>query len=313
MRWGLGRFGGLNKIGIMAAQEKMKRILIMMRMMRPPGHTLHEIADEVGLVKRSVERYVKMFEEAGFGCDKDEAGRYFLFEPHEGAVKLILSQEEAEFLSDLIAQVAVGNPIALTIQTKLFPRYYAGDRVKNRFRINVPEVIQTLIEAMKNNQQVELDTYYSAFTGKAVVRLLEPLRFTDNYQYLLAYEAKDNRVVNLKIDRIDNVKILNMRCTQKLSVVKGVDVFQIACNDEIHNVSLLLNSLAYRLLIEEYSATEPYISESGDEDFPFRFSTTVYNFLPLGRFCLGLPGSIIVEESESFRNYLRKKISDYSW
>jgi predicted DNA-binding transcriptional regulator YafY len=295
------------------AQEKMKRLLIMMRMMRPPGNTLHDIADELGLVKRSVERYVKMFEEAGFGCDKDEAGRYFMFEPHEGTTTLVLSQEDAEFLSDLIAQAAAVNPLAPAIQTKLFLRCHAGERVKNRFRINVPEVIQALTEAMKSNRQVELNTYYSAFTGKAVVRLLEPLKFTENYQYLLAYEAKDQRVVNLKIDRIKSVKILDALCTQKPSIVKGVDVFQIASNDESHEIAILLNPLAYRLLIEEYPATEPYIFESEDERFPFRFAATVYNFLPLGRFCLGLPGAVKVEENESFLDYLRKKMLDYTW
>lgn len=297
----------------MAAQEKLKRLLLMMEMLRPPGNTLHQIARQVGISKRSAERYVNMFTEAGLACEKDEAGRYYLFEPLSRDLKLTLTQEEAEFLSDLMAQAAPDNPLSPVIQTKLFLRSHASGRVKNQYKINAPEVIKALSDAMKFNRQVELDTYFSAFTGKQTVRLLEPLDFTDNYRYLLAYEAKDKRVVNLKIDRITSVKILEIPCTQKPDIVKGVDPFHIAANEEFHQVSIRINALAWRLLIEEYSDTEKYIVDTGDAEFPFRFSAIVHNFLPLGRFCLGLPGAVHVEEPESFREYLRTRIKKYNW
>ena len=297
----------------MAAQEKLKRLLIMLEMMRPPGSTPHQMAKRLGPTVRTVQRYIKMLEEAGLGCDKDEAGRYYLFEPFDRGLTLHLTQEEAEFVSDLIAQTASENPLSISIQSKLFIRSHAGDRLKSQFKLNVPEVIRTLSEAMKLNRQVALDTYYSAYTGQKVVRVLEPLQFTENYRYLLAYEAKDNRVVNLKIDRITAVKILDLKCTQRPDIVKGVDVFHIAANDESHEVSVLLNALAYRLLLEEYPKTEKYLHETDDKDFPYRFIGTVYNFLPLGRFCLGLPGAIKVEYPESFREYLRKRIEEFTW
>lgn len=297
----------------MAAQEKLKRLLIMLEMLRPPGSTPHQISRRTGTHVRTVQRYLNMFEEAGLGCDKDEAGRYYLFEPFNRGLNLHLTQEEAEFLSDLLEQAAPDNPLSSNIQSKLFIRSHAGNRVKNQFRINVPEVIQVLSDAMMLNRQVELDTYFSAFTGKKVVRILEPLDFTANYRYLLAYEAKDDRVVNLKIDRISAVKILDLKCTQKPGIVKGVDVFHIAANDESHEVSLLLNALAYRLLLEEYPQTEKYLHETDDKDFPYRFIGTVYNFLPLGRFCLGLPGAVKIESPASFKVYLRKRLEEFTW
>ena len=297
----------------MAAQEKLKRLLMMVELLRPPGSTTHRMAQRVGASVRTIQRYLKMLEEAGLACDKDKAGRYFLFEPLSRDITLTVSQEEAEFLSDLIAQAAPENPLSPAIQTKLFLRSNAGNRVKNQFRINVPEVIQALSDAMKVNRQVELDTYFSAVTGQKVVRLLEPLDFTRNYRYLLAYEAKDKRVVNLKIDRITSVKILDTACTQKPGLIKGVDVFHIAANEEFHEVSILLNSLAYRLMIEDYPDTEKYITESDDPQFPFRFIATVHNFLPLGRFCLGLPGAVRIEAPESFLEYLRTRMKDYNW
>ncbi|MFM9949681.1 MAG: helix-turn-helix transcriptional regulator [Saprospiraceae bacterium] len=297
----------------MAAQEKLKRLLLMMEMLRPPGSTLHQIAKQVGMTKRSAERYVHLFGEVGLGCDKDDAGRYYLFEPTFRSITVSLSYDEAVFLSDLIAQAAPENPLSPVIQTKLFLRSNAGSRVKNQFKINVPDVIQALSDAMRYNRQVELDTYFSAITGQKVIRILEPLEFTENYRYLLAYEAKDKRVVNLKIDRITSVKILDTTCTQKPGHIKGVDAFHMAANEEFHEVSILLNSLAYRLLIEEYPDTEKHITESDDPQFPFRFAATVYNFLPLGRFCLGLPGAVRIEAPESFLEYLRTRMKAYDW
>lgn len=297
----------------MTAQKKLRRLLLMLDMLQPPGSTLHEIADELQMSKRSAERYVNMLREAHFKCEKDEAGRYYLFEPARKGISLNLTDEEAEFLYELIERVSGANPIATTIRGKMYFRSSISKRAKNRFRLQVPEVIDALSRAMKAHRQVELDTYYSAVNGQPVVRRLEPMRFTENYQYLLAYEAKDNLMVNLKIDRINAVRILEERCTQRPDAVKGVDVFHMAANHEFHEVSLLLNSLAHRLLIEEYPATEQHISPSDDERFPFRFQATVHNFLPLGRFCLGLPGAIKVEAPDALIEYLRRKMKDYTW
>ncbi len=297
----------------MAAQEKLRRLLLMLDMLQPPGCTLHEIADELGMSKRSAERYIHMLKEARFKCEKDKAGRYYLFEPARKGVSLNLTEEEAEFLYELVERVSGANPMAVTIRSKMYFRASIGKRAKNRFRLQVPEVIDALSHAMRMHRQVELDTYYSAVSGQPVVRRLEPLRFTENYQYLLAYEAKDDLMVNLKIDRINAVRILDEPCTRRPDAIKGVDVFHMAANHEFHDVSLLLNSLAFRLLIEEYPAAEPCISPSDNERFPFRFQATVHNFLPLGRFCLGLPGAIVVEAPDALTEYLQEKMKHYTW
>lgn len=286
----------------------------MLDMLQPPGTTLHEIAAELEMSKRTAERYVKMLrEEAKFKCEKNDVGRYYLFESPRKGISLILTEEEAEFLYELVGQTSGSNPIAMTIRGKMYFRSSIGKRAKNRFRLQVPEVIDALSQAIREHRQVELDTYYSAITGEAVVRRLEPMRFTENYQYLLAYDANVNLMVNLKMDRINAVRILDERCTQRPDAVKGVDVFHMAANHEFHEVSLLLNSLAHRLLIEEYPAAEQCISPSGDEAFPFRFQATVHNFLPLGRFCLGLPGAIKVEAPDALTQYLQGKMKDYTW
>jgi predicted DNA-binding transcriptional regulator YafY len=296
----------------MAEQQKLKRLLLMLDMLQPPGSTLHEIADELGIVKRTAERYVHLLREANFHCEKDKLGRYYLFEPFRKGFTLNLNEEESAYLYDLLVQTAGQNPLSRSIRGKMIFRQTAHKRIKNRFRLHLPELIEKLAEAMRNNQQVEIESYYSAYAGQSTQRQLEPLKFTDNYMYLIAYEARVDRVVNLKMDRIQDVRILEIPRTRP-DIAGKVDVFYMAGNDESHEISLLLTSLAYRLLLEEYPETEPYLEESGDERYPFRFRATVYSFLPIGRFCLGLPGALLVERPEAFRIYLRKKMQDFTW
>lgn len=297
----------------MAAQPKLKRLLEMMEALRPPGITLKRFAENFDVSKRTAERYIKLFEEANLFCDKDAAGRYFLFEAFSEGVNVRLSAEEAVLISDLLDSATPDNPLSAIIQTKLYFRSNAGSLVKNQFRHRVPTVVQNLLQAMHNNRQVELNTYYSAISGQELVRVLDPLEFTDNFRYLLAYEEKAQRIVNIKVDRIAEVSIREQRCKKKPDDIKGVDIFHIAANDEVHQVSILLNSLAHRLMLEEYPQSEQCIEPSENPDYPFRLRTVVYNFLPLGRFCLGLPGAIKIESPETFVVYLRNKGQQYTW
>jgi proteasome accessory factor C len=121
-----------------------------------------------------------------------------------------------------------------------------------------------------------------------------------------------NKFVNLKMDRIYKVELMAAKCTRTPDMVK-TDVFHMAANDESYEVELALTPLAARLLIEEYPATESCVSAATDENFPFLFNTTVYNFLPAGRFCLGLPGQVRVLRPAGLAVYLREKMKDFLW
>lgn len=293
----------------MNAKTKFK----ILELLRPPGKTAKQIARSLGVSDRQVYRYFQDLHSENFDLEKDEAKRYFAFNSEPDKIPLTLLNEEAEFISDLLAQFGGGNPLSEKIQTKLFFRSGSGKNLKSDFRKNIPEVIRELSHAMKLNRQVRLETYFSASTGHWSERVIEPLDFSGDYRYLIAYEAAAQKFVNLKLDRIKKVVVLENACTQSPDNIAGVDVFQIAANNERHELNLRLNALAYRLLLEEYPAAEPFVSESGDPLFPYRFSGTVYNLLPVTRFCLGLPGAIVVDAPEALLAELHSKSKNYTW
>lgn len=291
------------------AHAKLERMLEIIELLRPPGRRKSALANHFQCSHKTLSRYFKTLEQANMYVEEDEAGRCYIVEPLSRGIPVRLTPEEGEFLYDLINSAAPTHPLAAPVLSKLLFYTELDKRVKNTFRRTLPEVVQKLSHAMRSNRQISIREYYSASTGKIRERLLQPLNFSPNMNYLLAYEASENKRVNLKTDRIADVTILEATCT----VLPDVewDVFHIAANEERHEVSLLLNPLAYRLLIEQNQDTERHIAPSGNSEFPFRFTATLFNFLPIGRFVLGLPGSVVVEQPQALKEYLHAKINQF--
>ena len=295
----------------LAPQHRLRKLLQMIELLKPPGRTLRQLVSHFDMSAKTMRRYLKILDEAGFEMEQDFAGRHFIIEDIAEGKQVRLTADEIVLISDLLGQAATDNPLSQNILGKLLFRTELGSKVKFTYRRNAPEVIAQLSEAMRLNKQVEISTYFSASTGTKRSRTIQPLGFTDNFNYLLAYEETSGRVNNLKMFRIHGVRILEKSCTVSPDIAGRVDVFQMAANGEYHPVSLLLNPLAYHLLTEEYPNTEKHITPSGDIDFPYRFSAVLHNFLPVGRFYLGLPGSIVVEGPDALKTYLRKKKRDF--
>src|SRR5690606_16938993 len=81
------------------------------------------------------------------------------------------------------------------------------------------------------------------------------------------------------------------------------DAFRMAADQPITTVVALLSLKAYNLMIEEYPLTEKYVAKEGKH---YRLKIPIANYQGIGRFVLGLPGEIEVQESEGFKNFLKK-------
>lgn len=296
----------------MGTIEKYKRMFQIVELLRHPGRTKKYLAKRFNTSIRTIERDLVDLENEGYMVDKDDAGRHFIFRSIGKGTSVHITDEEAEFLNDLLNKAAPEHPLNTPLKTKFFFHAGIGRWTQNYITRNVPEVIQYLTDAMKMNCQVEVEDYYSASTGCHIVRQLEPLLFTDNYKYLIAWDPAAGKFVNLKMDRIFRVNILKEKCTCTPDMVK-TDVFHIAANDEYHDIILSLTPLAARLLIEEHPASEPFVTSHDDERHPYLFRATVHNFLPVGRFCLGLPGHVKVLKPDALEDYLKGKMKDFLW
>lgn len=292
--------------------NKQLRLQRLLDMLEPPGKTIAQISAALRISERSVYRYINSLETGGlYTIDKDPAGRYFKSAPYHKKVNLKITREEADYLSDLLnADASLCHPLNESLRKRL-SGYHNPER--DRFTgevMPVIRVIRELSQALKYHRKVRIEDYFSASEGSKSSRVITPLDFTDNYGYLLAWDDGKKMVNNLKIQRISAVTILDEKAEVKPDVIKGVDDFYMAAHKERHDLHILLSPLAFRLMREEYPRCAPNLSaDSQHADYPYAYRATVYNLLPIGRFCLGLPGQWKIIENQALKTYLRQRIT----
>jgi len=292
--------------------SKIKRLLQLIDLLYPPGRTKKSCAKTLGVTERTIERDLIKLSEIDIHNDKDEAGRFYIFPDMVNGIKVHLTTGEADFISDLMAHTQPNHPLTSSIQTKLFFRSGIGKWLSDGIKRNVSKVVTDLTDAMKMKCQIEILDYYSAYQGKLITRIVEPLSFTINYRYLIAFEANQNLFVNIKIDRITRINILDKKCTKSPNDA-NVDIFQMAFNKGRHRVCLLLTSLAYRILAEERPGADDLIEPHEAGKFKFKFTAEIANFLPIARFCMGLPGEVKVLESDDLLKVLKSRKEKFLW
>ena len=300
-------------------QQKLLRLFKMIWLMSPPrGKTIEQLIELLDVSQATIYRYLDFLEETDFFQVQKKGKHRIVFDKinEKGYINVKLDSDELECISEALLHTFPERDISRGIQAKLFQYLSFGLKSQATVIRNTPIIIRDLHQAMRDNRQVKLE-YFSANEGILYNRVVEPLDFTELHRYLIVYDPNAAvKITNLKTSRIQSVEILTKRCTQSPNSIKGIDVFDIACYEEQHNLVLDMTPLAYRLAIEEYPRTEPCFEalkkEATEGAFKYRFTATVYNFLPIARFILGLPGQVQIIEPyalvEDIQNKMKKFI-----
>jgi predicted DNA-binding transcriptional regulator YafY len=296
----------------MVAQQKLLRVFRLIRMLtQKGGKSIDELAMTLDITRRSVYRYLELLESIGYLIDKDLDGRYFLFIPvHEELPNQFLP-EETDLLRQLIQAGAPNDIMRDGLLRKLYLNTDLLPMADHIHQAQAARVVQLLSEAITDRVQARLINYYSASRGTANDRLVEPLQFTDNFRMLVAYEVESQEIKHFKIDRIPDVELLGDKQSQH-QVPSGPDIFGMSGKKHI-DVELSLSPLAYRLLVEEFPATRPFVEEDPSLRLPFRFLGQIRSYVGIGRFILGLPGEIEVLGPKGLTSYLKKQNKKHIW
>lgn len=296
----------------MVAQQKLLRVFRLIRMLtQKGGRTIEELASAMEITKRSVYRYLELLESIGYLIDKDLKGRYFLFIPVPEGQPGQFTPEETDLLRQLIQTGAPSEIMQESLLRKLYLNTDLYPMADYTHRAQAARVVQLLSEAINDRVQARLLNYYSPRQGKTSDRLVEPLQFTDNFGMLVAYELESEQIKHFKIDRIQDVELLGEKQTEH-QVPSGPDIFGMS-GDEPIELELGLSPLAYRLMIEEFPASRPFLEEDPSLNLPYRFFGTVRSYVGVGRFILGLPGEVEVLAPEGLIDYLEKQYQRRFW
>lgn len=274
------------------------------------AYTKAEIATELGISERTVFRYIDSLHDSGFVVERDLLG-YVRLCKDKSSNKVLhdllhFSKEEAYILQRAIDAIDADNGLKAALVKKLYSVYDFKRIITVETNTLRSEIINTLVEAIEQKQQVCLCRYSSAQSASFRDRLVEPFDFTTNYKTLWAYDLEANCCKQFKLSRMQGVELLPQKWqfdSQHTPLIS--DVFGMSDTDYISSITIELSQRAMHLLIEEFPLSETYISALSADSWLLQCS--VCKFEGAGRFVLGLPGLVRVRGSLEFIAYLRER------
>jgi len=286
--------------------QKMLEVLLLLDCQY--GRTITEISERFEISQRTVYRYLDTFKQVGFVIENTNG--YFKIDKENTTVQEIshllhFSEEEAFILSKAIHSIEDTNEFKSKLVKKLYS-LYDFDRVIHAIsKKEESENIYTLLQAIKQQKQVVLQSYKSGNSKNIRDRIVEPIDFTINYTGVWCYDIEDGVNKVFKASRIKHVQLLDSLYNYKSKHKKGIiDIFRMQ-SFEPTTIILELSLVAYNLIIEEYPLSEKHITKVTDN--LYRLECEVGNFLGVGRFVLGLPGEIQIIASEALKQYVLER------
>ena len=267
-------------------------------------YTLDELSDTLDLSRRSLFRYFDTFKNAGFVVQCIGDGRYrmtTLNKEYTDLSQLVyFSEEEAIVVSHLIENLDGTNALKAGLKQKLAAVYDStsiSDYIENKGK---SEVVETLANAVKSKHQVALKDYSSAHSGKSKDYIVEPYMFTKGYVDIIAYDTEAGLNKVFKISRITSVKMLEPWKFEDRHEEQPIDSFRMS-GSPVEHVKLKLTLRAKNLLTEEFPVTSIEVTQVKRSWF---WEGDVNALEGIGRFVLGLPHEVSVEEGPKLKAWL---------
>ena len=291
-------------------QPKIERLLRLMKMLTGNVlYTVDDLADKLEMSVRTIYRYIDTFREAGFIIKKQgEIFRLDKSSPHFKDISQLIhfTEEEAYILKSAIESIDENNLLKQNLKKKLYTVYnykILADTIVHRKDANN---VNKLIEAIENEQQVQLCNYSSSHGKTIRNRIVEPFAFTTNYIQMWAFDVEDKTNKLFKIRRIETVYPLSQKWQHVAEHRSGaIDIFRISSFEQIP-IKLILNIRAANLLIEEYPLSEKYLTKINETQWILE--TKVCSFEGIGRFIMGLLQDVKIIESQALKNFIQKKL-----
>lgn len=266
-------------------------------------YSVDELAERLGMSRRTVYRYIDTFREAGFVIKR--SGEYVRLDkesPHFKDISQLVhfTDEEAVIIRQSIESIDDTNVLKSELRRKLLSIYDNGV-ITSKVDTSHSRNIHTLSEAITNHQKVVLKGYKSAHGRVVRDRIVEPFAFTAGYVQVWCYDTEDGVNKLFKSSRIGDVEMIGEWQYEQMHREGFIDIFRMN-SDSPTRVTLDLGMLSYSLLIEEYPLAENYITQI--DSSRWRLSVEVANFVGVGRFVVGLIDDITIVEPAEFKEYI---------
>lgn len=295
-----------NKSHKMHNQNKILRVLQLISLLKKePAKSIRFLSGILESTDRTVYRYLDLVKELGFELQKDQNNK-FLIIGNDDYETVSFSNEEATLLRDLVLSTGKDSKLRDSLLQKIYLQSELAIQGNQILKANLGVMVTKINTAIIENKRILLKSYHSINSQKISDRVIEPIRFTDNYNSICGFEleTKTNKYYN--IERITEVVLLNEEVQfQKFHQLDEMDAFGFSkLNGEHFHIELNLTLKAYILLKEEYPKIDSHIKKDKNSEL-YNLKIEVNNPKPITRFILGLKEDIIIIGSTKFKEYLK--------
>ena len=287
-------------------QNRIFRVLQLIAILqKAPAKTIRNLATLLDNTERTTYRYLDLIKNLGFDLQKDSFNKYFIIN-NTDSHSIGFTEQEATLLNQLLQSSAKKNKLKDSILQKIYLNNEINITGSHLLKAHLGKHIETLSKAIHTNKQVILKNYQSANSKTITDRLIEPIKFTDNYTSLAAFEIESGKNKYFNIERIGEVKITVKTIQFKdKHHFNSPDAFGFGETTNTYKINIRLNLRAYVILKEEYPMVIPFIKAETKKANTYLLNITVNDLKPITRFVLGLIEDIEVLGSTEFITHLK--------
>jgi predicted DNA-binding transcriptional regulator YafY len=292
----------------MAPQAKLLRLLKIISLLSSKQRfSVQQLSKMLELNQRSIYRYLKLLEEAGFIIDKDFHGNYFLHQSLESKVHPVFTADELTLMRQIAGLHK--HPLMASILQKLYESSELPPVKELIVKARLSQLVEKIKSSIKEKKQVFIQHYHSAESGGIADRMIEPISLENDFSTLMAFDVNAKQTKYFKLERMAEVIQFDQSwefSDQHIKIER--DFFGMSGNDPLW-VKLELSLRAYNLMREEYPATIDYLIR---EDESYFFYGPIRGYEGIGRFIMGLPGEILHVNHTGLIEYIENKLSAFN-
>jgi proteasome accessory factor C len=270
-------------------QNRILRVFKLITLLKTfPAKSIKRLASTLEISERSCYRYMDLLDELGFEVFKDENNKFSL-----KADQIVdpFTKEESHLIQEVLTVSVKNNPLVASIKSKLPSLEESNILATNIVNGHLSKLVSLINEAILNKTQIIIHKYQSASSESITDRLVEPIGFTANYQYLCAFEIESHQNKYFKLERMGSVKILDIKFQfHSLHKLNKPDVFGFSDSGERFNVKLKLSMRAQLWIKDDYPDTSSYLMDLGDGSW--LLDVEVFNMEPVNRILRSMPNDI---------------------
>jgi predicted DNA-binding transcriptional regulator YafY len=125
----------------------------------------------------------------------------------------MFTSEELDLIQESIKVVAKKSPLKDSIIQKLSLNNEVALAGNNLLKVRLSNLVEKVTKGIQERKVIVLKKYYSANSQQVSDRQVEPIKFTDNYTSLVAYEISSGRIKYFNLERITDVVVKNQKMT----------------------------------------------------------------------------------------------------